>query len=527
MTTPIKRAILSVSDKTGLAELALGLSKHNIQILSTGGTARALTAAGVTPTSVSDYTGAPEILDGRVKTLHPKIHGGLLGRSTPEHRAQMVDNKIEPIDLVVVNLYPFENTIAQPDVALADAIENIDIGGPSMLRSAAKNHERVAVVVDPADYAAILDELNASGGSLSAETRFRLARKAFAHTAAYDAAIAAYLSSVQPDGTRGEFPETLTIQWHRELELRYGENPHQKAAFYRSAHSPLAAAGTRPSLANAQVLQGKALSYNNILDLDGALGACLEFDVPAAVVVKHTNPCGAAVHPTSISEAYAAARACDPTSAFGGIVAVNRPVTAELAGQLAETFLECVVAPRFADEALTLLARKKNLRLLALGEFSTSAADTGWALRNVAGGVLVQSADYAVKAVRDATVVTERAPTEDELQGLDFAWRVAKNVKSNAIVFASKDRTLAIGAGQMSRIDSVKLCQMKAQFPLADTCVASDAFFPFRDGLDAIAEAGARAIVQPGGSIRDDEVIAAANERGLAMVFTGMRHFRH
>jgi phosphoribosylaminoimidazolecarboxamide formyltransferase/IMP cyclohydrolase len=526
----IRRALVSVSDKAGLAELGKALADLGVEILSTGGTARVLQEAGVAVTQVSDHTGAPEILDGRVKTLHPKIHGGLLGRDTDDHKAQMEANGIEPIDLVVVNLYPFEQTVAKPDVTLADAIENIDIGGPSMLRSAAKNNERVAVVVEPGDYDALIDELKQNGGAVSQKTRFRLARKAFAHTAAYDAAIAAHLSSFD-EGTEGEdkkpFPDVVTIQWERVMDLRYGENPHQTAAFYRDSRNPLATAGDRPSLADAEVLQGKPLSYNNILDLDGALGCCLEFSEPCAVVVKHTNPCGVAIDPEGVAAAYKTARSTDPTSSFGGIVAVNREVDAALASQLVETFLECVVAPGYSDEARAILAKKKNLRLTRLPHMNTSAEDRGWALRTVAGGVLLQSADFQVKPAREGKVVTKRAPTDEELASLDFIWRVCKNVKSNAIVFGKGTRTMAVGAGQMSRIDSSKLCQMKAQFPLDGTVVGSDAFFPFRDGLDALAEAGATAVIQPGGSIRDKEVIEAADEHGMAMVFTGMRHFRH
>jgi phosphoribosylaminoimidazolecarboxamide formyltransferase/IMP cyclohydrolase len=522
----IRRAILSVSDKRGLVELARGLARHGVQILSTGGTAKALAAAGIEPVAISEHTGAPEILDGRVKTLHPKIHGGLLGRETPEHRAQMQANDIEPIDLVVVNLYPFEATVAAPGVSFEDAIENIDIGGPSMLRSAAKNHERVTVVVDPDDYPAVLAEMDASGGGVSAETRRRLARKVFARTAAYDGAIAAYLTSVEDDGTRAELPGTLTLQYERELVLRYGENPHQTAAFYRTARSPLEHS-VRPSLATAEVLQGKALSYNNILDLDAALAACIEFAAPTVVVVKHTNPCGVATDEAGVAAAYQAARETDPTSSFGGIVAMNRECDAALAEQLAETFLECVVAPSYSPEAREILARKKNLRLMATGPMKTSAHDRAWALRSVAGGVLVQSADIGLVSAREARVVTQRAPTDEEYATLDFAWRVGKHVKSNAIVFCRGTRTVAIGAGQMSRVDSVRLAKIKAEFPLAGSAVASDAFFPFRDGVDVLAEAGATAIIQPGGSIRDEEVIAAADEHGVAMVFTGMRHFRH
>jgi len=528
--TKVRRAILSVSDKSGLAEFAKGLAQLGVEILSTGGTARVLSEAGVPLTSVSDHTGAPEILGGRVKTLHPKIHGGLLGRPTDEHIAEMDANDIAPIDLIVVNLYPFEQTIAKEGTSFAEAIEQIDIGGPSMLRSAAKNHERVGVVTDPTDYAKVLAELNENDGALSQQTRFELARKAFSATAAYDAAISAYLSSFErADETseRAQFPGVLSVQWERALTLRYGENPHQVAAYYADKRSPLGSAGQRPSLAQAEVLQGKALSYNNLLDLDGALGCCLEFSEPTAVVVKHTNPCGVASSDEGVAVAYRLARETDPTSSFGGIVAVNREVDEALATQLVETFLECVIAPSYSDKARELLKRKKNLRLMATGPVSVSQDDKGWAMRTVAGGILVQSADYAVAAAKDARVVTKRQPTPEELGSLDFAWRVAKHVKSNAILFARGKRTMAVGAGQMSRIDSVQLCKLKAQMPLENSCVASDAFFPFRDGLDALVEAGATAVIQPGGSIRDEEVIAAADEHGIAMLFTGFRHFRH
>jgi len=523
----IRRALVSVSDKRGLADLGRRLRALGIEILSTGGTARALAEAGVAVVQVSDYTGAPEILDGRVKTLHPRIHGGLLGRPTTEHRAEMAEHGIDPIDLVVVNLYPFERTVASGGAGLADAIENIDIGGPSMIRSAAKNHERVAVVVDPDDYESLAAELERGGGVASPETRFRLACKAFAHTAAYDGAIAAYLTSVEPDGNRSGFPAVLTMQWERVAELRYGENPHQSAAFYRDVRSPLSSA-KRASLAGADVLQGKTLSYNNILDCDAALALCLEFAAPTAVIIKHTNPCGVASDPGGVAAAYRRARETDPVSAFGGIVAVNREVDAELGHLLAETFLECVVAPSFAAPARELLAGKKNLRLLAVGGMDgASPDDRGWALRSVAGGLLVQSADYALVGAAAGKVVTRRAPSGEELAGLDFAWRVCKHVKSNAIVYGRGARTVAIGAGQMSRVDSARIARLKAALPLEGSVAASDAFFPFRDGLDVLAEAGATAIIQPGGSIRDEEVIAAADERDLAMVFTGMRHFRH
>jgi phosphoribosylaminoimidazolecarboxamide formyltransferase / IMP cyclohydrolase len=527
----VKRAIVSVSDKRGLEPLARGLQRHGVEILSTGGTAKALQDAGAQVRKVSDYTGAPEILGGRVKTLHPRIHGGLLARDTAEHRAELEAQDIGLIDLVIVNLYPFEQTVAKPGVTRADAVENIDIGGPTMLRASAKNHERVAVVVDPGDYEHLLAEMDASGGALSAATRGRLARKAFAHTAAYDAAIAAYLSSMpdEGEGERRPFPDVLGGQWRRAKDLRYGENPHQQAAFYADERWPLPASNRRPSLASAEVLQGKELSYNNILDLDGALCCCLEFDRPSVVVVKHTNPCGVA-SADSVAEAYRLARETDPVSAFGGIVAANREVDAALAEQLVETFLECVVAPAYTGDARSILSKKKNLRLVATGPWSRAADDTGWSLRTVAGGLLLQAADYATASAREARVVTKRAPTAEELTGLDFAWRVCKHVKSNAIVYGRGERTVAIGAGQMSRVDSARIARHKAEtagLSMEGSVAASDAFFPFRDGLDTLAQAGATAVIQPGGSMRDDEVIAAADEHGVAMVFTGMRHFRH
>jgi phosphoribosylaminoimidazolecarboxamide formyltransferase/IMP cyclohydrolase len=509
----VRRAILSVSDKRGLVELARALVRHGIEILSTGGTAKELAAAGVPTTAISSHTGAPEILGGRVKTLHPRIHGGLLGRPTPEHEGEMAAHDIPPIDLVVVNLYPFRETVARPGVSLDEAIENIDIGGPSMLRSAAKNYERVTVVVDPEDYDGLVAELDETGGATRAETRFRLARKVFAATAVYDGAIAAYLGTAPGD----PFPDVLTLQLHKARPLRYGENPHQQAAFYADGAPGL-------SLARAEVLQGKELSYNNLLDLDGALGCALEFEAPTAVIVKHTNPCGVATA-AGVAAAYRLARATDPVSAFGGIVALNRTVDAELARELSETFLECVIAPGFDDAARELLGKKKNLRLLATGPMTGEVA--GWQLRSVAGGLLVQSRDRGVVAARQAQQVSKRAPTDEELAALDFAWRVAKHVKSNAIVLARAGQTVGVGAGQMSRVDSVKLAVGKAQLPTAGAVAASDAFFPFRDGVDALADAGVTAVMQPGGSVRDAEVIACADERGLAMLFTGMRHFRH
>ncbi|HET9625183.1 MAG TPA: bifunctional phosphoribosylaminoimidazolecarboxamide formyltransferase/IMP cyclohydrolase [Kofleriaceae bacterium] len=530
----IRRALVSVSDKRGVVELAQLLHELGVEILSTGGTAAALAAAGVPVTQVSAHTGAPEILDGRVKTLHPRIHGGLLGRDTPAHQAEMAAHDIVPIDLVVVNLYPFEATIAKPGTTLEDAIENIDIGGPSMLRSAAKNHERVAVVVDPADYAWVSEALRRGG--LSAAQRLALARTAFAHTAAYDAAIAGYLSSIDDAAAdargaapaRRELPDTLSLQWKRLYELRYGENPHQKAAFYGDARSPLATtASARPTIAAAEVLGGKQLSYNNILDLDAALGLALEFTDPVAVVVKHNNPCGVATDRV-LAAAYQKAREADATSAFGGIVAVNREVDEALAKLLVETFLECVVAPSYSAAARDVLASKKNLRLVAAaGAWQPATDAVAWSVRTIAGGALVQSVDHGMVDLAAAKLATTRAPTSAERADLAFAWRVAKHVKSNAIVFAKDGVTLAIGAGQMSRVDSVRICERKAGDKLAGSAVASDAFFPFRDGVDVLAGAGAACVVQPGGSVRDEEVIAAANEHKLAMLFTGMRHFRH
>jgi len=531
-TRGMRRALVSVSDKRGVVELARVLHELGFEILSTGGTASALAQASVPVTQVASYTGAPEIMGGRVKTLHPKIHGGLLGRDTDAHRREMEANAIAPIELVVVNLYPFEATIAKPGTTYDDAIENIDIGGPSMLRSAAKNHERVAVVVDPDDYGWVAEALR---GGLTAAQRLRLARKAFAQTAAYDSAIAAYLSSLDDAAAeardrapeRRALPDTLGVQWRRLYELRYGENPHQKAAFYADARSPLPASGTRPTIAGAEVLGGKQLSYNNILDLDAALGLCLEFGEPAAVVVKHNNPCGVAID-RDVAAAYLRAREADATSAFGGIVAVNREVDEKLAQALVETFLECVVAPSYSAAARDVLASKKNLRLVAAGgDWRAPTDSVAWSIRTIAGGALVQTADHGMVDIAAAQVATQRAPSEGERRDLAFAWRVAKHVKSNAIVFAKDGVTVGIGAGQMSRVDSVRICERKAGDKLRGAVVASDAFFPFRDGVDVLAAAGAVAVVQPGGSVRDAEVIGAANEHGLAMLFTGMRHFRH
>jgi phosphoribosylaminoimidazolecarboxamide formyltransferase / IMP cyclohydrolase len=530
----MRRALISVSDKRGVVELATAVKQLGYEIVSTGGTAAALAAAGLAVTQVSEHTGAPEILDGRVKTLHPKIHGGLLGRDTAGHRDEMAAEGITPIDLVVVNLYPFEATIARPGTTFEDAIEHIDIGGPAMLRSAAKNHERVAVVVDPADYDWVVAALAAGG--LSAAQRLALARTAFAHTASYDAAIAGYLSSIDDAAAeartavpaRRELPDTLAVSWRRHYDLRYGENPHQRAAFYVDARSPLAGPPLpRPTIARAEVLGGKQLSYNNLLDLDAALALALELAEPAAVVVKHNNPCGVAID-RDLAAAYRRARAADATSAFGGIVALNREVDEAVARQLVETFLECVVAPGYSAAAREILAAKKQLRLVAAaGSWQPTSGEHAWSIRTIAGGALVQTVDHGMLDLEVARVASARAPTASERAELAFAWRVAKHVKSNAIVFAKGGVTLAIGAGQMSRVESVRICERKAGDQLRGAVVASDAFFPFRDGVDVLAAAGAVAVVQPGGSVRDDEVIAAADEHGLAMLFTGMRHFRH
>jgi phosphoribosylaminoimidazolecarboxamide formyltransferase/IMP cyclohydrolase len=520
----LSRALVSVSNKAGLVDFARGLSTAGLEILSTGGTAKALAEAGVPVREVSDFTGAPEVLDGRVKTLHPRVHGGILGRPTEKHRKEMQQAGFVPIDLVVVNLYPFREAVAR-GAPFAEVIENIDIGGPAMIRSAAKNHERVAVVVDPADYAKVLAEIQ-GGGEVSAATRYVLARKGFAHTAAYDGAIASHLGRLaSPEAPLADFPETLHLSASLSRALRYGENPHQKAAFYALESASIGLGAGGPSLAKAEVLQGKELSYNNILDLDAAMRLCAEFALPAAAIIKHNNPCGAAVASEGVAEAYRRARETDPVSAFGGVVAVNRQVDAALAREMSETFLECVIAPSYAPEALQTLAAKKNLRLLAY-DFSGDAAGA-LEYRSVAGGLLVQICDATTSTAAAARVVSKRAPTPEELADLDFAWRVCKHVKSNAIVFAARGRSVGVGAGQMSRVDSVRVAVSKARASLKGTVVASDAFFPFRDGVDESAKAGAVAVIQPGGSVRDDEAIAAADEHGMALVLTGERHFRH
>jgi len=517
----IKRALISVSDKRGLGDFAKGLSRFKVAILSTGGTAQALRESGLTVEDVSHYTGFPEMLDGRVKTLHPRIHGGLLGRrSIPAHVNKMKEHGIEPIDMVVVNLYPFEATIAKAGCTLEDAIENIDIGGPAMIRSAAKNYPDVTVVIDPDDYQIVLDEMERSGGAVSAETNFRLAKKVFQNTSRYDGAIANYLGSLS-DGKKDIFPDTISLQFVKAYGLRYGENPHQKGAFYRELSI------SEPCVAGAILLQGKELSYNNILDADSALETVKEFEETTVVIIKHTNPCGVARSTQSLADAYRRAQSCDPVSAFGGIVALNRTVDAETAQAIISIFTEVVIAPGYSDEAKRIFSAKKDLRLLEV-PFTAGYRAQGLDMKKVVGGMLIQERDLGkLDDIRRCKVVTTRQPTAEEYRALEFGWKICKHVKSNAIVYATPDQTIGIGAGQMSRIDSSKIAVLKAQFPIKGTVMASDAMFPFRDSVDEAAKAGATAIIQPGGSIRDDEVIKAANEASLAMLFTGMRHFRH
>ncbi len=518
---PVRRALLSVSDKAGILELAQGLAERGAQLLSTGGTCKLLRDAGLTVTEVSEHTGFPEIMDGRVKTLHPKIHGGLLGRRGHDE-AVMAANDIAPIDLLVVNLYPFEQTVAKANVSDADAIENIDIGGPAMLRATAKNHAHVGVVVDPADYAMVLAELDAQGG-LTLSLRRKLALKAFALTARYDAAVAAYLSSVNEDSSREVFPNVLGLQFNKVQSLRYGENPHQRAAFYTEAMPP---AG---SLAAAKQVQGKELSYNNLADADAALACVQAFVKPACVIVKHANPCGVAVSLDGIAAAYELAYQTDPTSAFGGIIAFNRALDGATAKTIVERqFVEVIIAPSADAAAIAAVAAKPNVRLLVTGEWPSLAASFDY--KRVGGGLLVQDADLKLASESDLKIVTQRAPTEAEIHDLIFAAKVAKFVKSNAIVYAKNRQTIGVGAGQMSRVYSAKIAGIKAadeKLVVAGSVMASDAFFPFRDGIDAAAAAGITAVIQPGGSMRDSEVIAAADEAGMAMVFTGTRHFRH
>ena len=514
----IARALISVSDKTGVVEMAKGLAALGAEILSTGGTAKALRDAGVAVTDVAAYTGSPEILDGRVKTLHPKIHGGLLGRrGVPDHVKQMQQHGIGNIDVVVVNLYPFEATIAKPNCPFEEAIENIDIGGPSMLRSAAKNHEDVLVVVDPSDYTRVLEAVKA--GAVTPALRRELAMKVFQHTARYDSLIAGYLEK-QVQGSEVKFPAMLSLQFERVETLRYGENPHQQGAFYRELHAK------EPAVSRGKILHGKAMSYNNFLDANSALELVKEFDQTAVAIIKHNNPCGCALGATPV-EAYVKARATDPVSAFGGVLAFNRPVDLAAAKEITSTFVEVVIAPAFTEDALAELKRKKDLRLLDVGPLSKATAE-GYDLKKLVGGLIVQDRDLGViKDIKALAVPTVRKPTEAEYAACAFAWVVCKHVKSNAIIYGRPGEIVGIGAGQMSRVDSVKLAAMKAQSSVKGCVMASDAFFPFRDGIDAAAEAGITCVIQPGGSIRDPEVTKAVDEHGMAMILTGMRHFRH
>ena len=508
----IQRALLSVTDKTGIADFARELSAMGVELISTGGTAALLRAGGVPVTDVSEVTGFPEMLDGRVKTMHPNVTGGVLAvRGNPEHMRALAAHGIKPIDMVVVNLYAFEKVAARPGANLEEMIENIDIGGPTMIRSAAKNYQDVAVVVSPADYAGIVAEMREHAGCVTRETKWRLALKAFGTTADYDRAISRRLAEV--DGGAGAAPpETLDIRAPRLLGLRYGENPHQQAALYGTAGA---------GIAGAAQLHGKELSYNNLVDLDAAWQLAGEFAAPAAIVIKHTNPCGCA-ESESLAVAYRKAFACDPVSAFGGVLGFNRTVDAETAGEIAKTFIEAIAAPDYTAEALEVLRTKKNLRLMRV-----AASPAGLVVKAISGGYLAQTPDLAGFDRAAAQVKTRRAPTDEEWRALEFAWKVAKHVKSNAIVFAREGQSVGVGAGQMSRVDSVRIAAMKAVLPLKGTVVGSDAFFPFPDGVEEAAKHGATAVIQPGGSVRDAEVIEAADRLGLAMVFTGVRHFRH
>jgi phosphoribosylaminoimidazolecarboxamide formyltransferase / IMP cyclohydrolase len=520
----VKRALLSVTDKTGLVDFSRQLAGMNVELVSTGGTARTLRDAGLAVRDISDLTGFPEMLDGRVKTLHPKVHGGILHlRSSEEHRATVAAQGIEPIDMVVVNLYAFEETARKPGVPFGELVENIDIGGPSMVRSAAKNFEDVAVVTAAADYEALAAEMHAHKGALSLETRWRLARQAFTLTASYDSAIAVTFNRIaaerqhdaglEPVEEEAHFPRTLLLAYSKTADLRYGENPHQGAALY--------ADGSGTGVAGAQQLQGKELSYNNLVDLDAAWELAQEFDQPAVAIIKHSNPSGAAVAPC-IVEAYKKALATDPVSAFGSVIGINREVDEEAAEEIAKLFVEAIAAPSFTEGAKAKFSAKKNLRLLTVKH-----AAPGKSVKQISGGLLLQDADTEEASAEARTVVTVRQPSAEEMESLLFAWRVSKHVKSNAIVYARDGQTIGVGAGQMSRVDAAKFGAMKAVLPLAHSVAASDAFFPFPDGLEAVAAAGATAVIQPGGSVRDQEVIEAANRLGMAMVFTGTRHFRH
>ncbi len=521
----IRRALLSVTDKTGLVEFARQLAGMGTELVSTGGTARAMREAGLAVRDVSDLTGFPEMLDGRVKTLHPKVHGGILHvRTNQEHLAAVAEHEIEPIDMVVVNLYAFVATARKPEVLFGDLIENIDIGGPSMIRSAAKNFEDVAVLTSPAEYEAVAEEFKRTQGSLSLDTRWRLAKQAFAATAAYDSAISRTLDEIASpprhsvpvelvSGGAAPFPQTLSTAHSKVADLRYGENPHQRAALYTD--------GTGRGIAGARQLQGKELSYNNLVDLDAAWELVREFAEPAVAIIKHTNPSGAAVS-SSIADAYRKALATDPVSAFGSVIGINRELDEAAAQEIAQLFVEAIAAPSFSEGALERFKAKKNLRLIEVED-----AQPGWVIRQVSGGLLLQDPDLGGVTAKELKIVTKRQPTDGEMNSLLFAWRIAKHVKSNAIVYARDGQTLGVGAGQMSRVDAAKFGAIKAVLPLAGCVAASDAYFPFSDGLETAAAAGATAVIQPGGSVRDPEVIQKADELGIAMAFTGMRHFRH
>ena len=519
MPQKIQRAILSVTDKSGLADFARKLANMGVELISTGGTAKLLRDSGVPVKDISEITGFPEMLDGRVKTLHPKVHGGILHRrADPAHRAAVAEHGIEPIDMIVVNLYAFEKTATKPGVHFEELIENIDIGGPSMIRSAAKNFQDVAVVTSPSDYDAIAEEMSMGDGSLSSETKWRLAQKAFSTTAAYDSAIASTLERVSSNGDfrlekPEEFPDTLRLSFRKAADLRYGENPHQKAAMYTD--------GSGTGVANARQMHGKELSYNNIVDLEAAWELAQEFEEPVCAIIKHTNPCGTATGNT-LAEAYKKALECDPVSAFGGVIAVNRPLDGAAAEEMAKLFLEVIGAPSFEPAAVEKFAGKKNLRLVEI-----SHNPRKWVMKNVSGGMLVQDADVHQLKPSELKVVSKRRPSPEEMRAMLFGWKVCKHVKSNAILYAREGQTVGVGAGQMSRVESCRIGAQKAVLPLKGTIAASDAFFPFPDSVEEIAKAGATAIIQPGGSVRDQEAIEAADRLGLAMVFTGVRHFRH
>jgi phosphoribosylaminoimidazolecarboxamide formyltransferase/IMP cyclohydrolase len=518
----VSRALISVSDKTGIVEFAQALTEQGVELLSTGGTFRLLSENNIAVTEVSDYTGFPEMMDGRVKTLHPKVHGGILGRRGKDDEV-MAEHGIKPIDMVIVNLYPFAATVADPNCDLPTAIENIDIGGPTMVRSAAKNHKDVAIVFNASDYKTVIDEMQANQGQLNYTTRYQLMVKAFEHTAGYDGMIANHFGARNTDNEKRDFSDTFNIQYFKTQEMRYGENPHQKAAFYTEANP------TEASVATAVQLQGKELSFNNIADTDAALECVKQFDQPACVIVKHANPCGVSVA-VDISTAYQLAFATDPESAFGGIIAFNRELDAATAAAICEKqFVEVIIAPSVAADAIPVVAAKKNVRLLECGTWGTERPQD-FDYKRVNGGLLVQDRDNGMVTEQDLKVVTERMPTELEMGDMMFAWKVAKMVKSNAIIYAKNNQTVGVGAGQMSRINSARIAGIKAEhagLEVVGAVMASDAFFPFRDGIDNAGAAGISCIIQPGGSMRDDEVIAAANEHGMAMVFTGMRHFRH